>query len=54
MDHEVNSVEEGEVIFGFNTSLNKFQEQLELAGVNEGLFQKNSEGLVLNFYVMAV
>ena len=54
MNQEINSIEKCEVVFGLDTTLYEFQEQLELASINKGLFQKNSESLVLNFYVMAV
>jgi phenylpropionate dioxygenase-like ring-hydroxylating dioxygenase large terminal subunit len=54
MNQEIDSIEKCEVVFGLDTALYEFQEQLELASIYEGLFQKNSESLVLNFYVMAV
>lgn len=54
MNQEINSIEKCKVVFGLDTTLYEFQEQLELTSIYEGLFQKNSESLVLNFYVMAV
>ena len=52
VDEKVNTIEESQIIFQLNTTLNHLQEKFELNGVSECLVQQKTKLLMLDFDIV--